>query len=117
MAFLETLLSSVFGKILAKLRVYSPERSKLHKSASTAVKKVAKTKPTVTQNVEDQLTEHLKQAEHHLIAALELFSRKSKPVRRVEYYKRLLTAQETITGLYREELVRIRGPLARRGKK
>lgn len=90
---------------------------KVRKSTSTVVNKAAKAKPKAPPNLDDQLTEHLKQAEHHLIAALELFSGKSKALRRVEYYKRLLGAQETITALYREELVRIRGPLKKRGRK
>jgi hypothetical protein len=67
--------------------------------------------------VDDQLAEHLKIAEHHVIEAVNLFSGPRKPDRRVEYYQRLNRAQETITGLYREELVRIRGPIKKRGKK
>lgn len=69
------------------------------------------------QSVDDRLAEHLTQAEHHLIEAVKLFSEPRKPDRRVEYYRRLERAQETITGLYREELVRIRGPIKKRSKK
>lgn len=69
-------------------------------------------------SVDDELAEHLKQAEHHLIEAINLFSRPRRPIREVRYLKRLTGAQETITALYREELVRIRGPLrSKRGKK
>lgn len=72
-------------------------------------------------SVDDLLAEHLKQAEHHIIEAINLFSRPKKPVREVGYLKRLGGAQETITALYRTELVRIRGelkpPKARRLKR
>lgn len=72
-------------------------------------------------SVDDELTEHLKQAEDHLIEAVILFSRPRKPVRRGGYQQRLIQAQEAITGLYREELVRIRGevrpPRVRKGVK
>jgi hypothetical protein len=61
--------------------------------------------------VDDLLAEHLKQAEHHLIEAIHLFSRPKSPVRDSMYLKRLGGAQETITALYRGELVRMRGPL------
>lgn len=69
--------------------------------------KPAPKKPT---SVDEQLAEHLKQAEHHLIAAVELFLGEEKPQRRVGYQGRLTQAQEAITTLYAEELVRIRGP-------
>jgi hypothetical protein len=62
-------------------------------------------------SVDDLLAEHLKQAEHHLIEALNLFSRQKKPIREGWYLKRLGGAQETVTALYRGELIRIRGPL------
>lgn len=62
-------------------------------------------------SVDDLLAEHLKQAEHHVIEAINLFSRSVKPVRDPGYLKRLGGAQETITALYRGELVRIRGEL------
>lgn len=61
------------------------------------------------ESVDDRLAEHLKQAEHHLIAAVELFSRTKKPKRESKYQTRLISAQEIVTVLYREELVRIRG--------
>jgi hypothetical protein len=64
-----------------------------------------------TKNADDQLAEHLKHAEHHVIEALKLFSGPKDTLRRVGYYSRLISAQETITALYREELVRIRGPI------
>jgi hypothetical protein len=59
--------------------------------------------------VDDQLAEHLKEAEHHLIEAVKLFSGDPKPIRGAGYLKRLGGAQETVTTLYRGELVRIRG--------
>lgn len=57
-----------------------------------------------------QLAEHLKQAEHHLIEAINLFSGEKGPVRGIGYYRRLGGAQEAVTALHREELVRMRGP-------
>ena len=66
-------------------------------------------------SVDDQLTEHLKEAEHHLIGAVELFAEKKQLSRRTGYFTRLVRSQETITGLYREELVRQRGALRRSG--
>lgn len=67
---------------------------------------------------DDELAEHLRQAEHHLIAAINLFSRPRGPIREVTYQRRLTEAQEAITWLYRKELVRIRGPLRpKRSKK
>ncbi len=68
-------------------------------------------------NVDDQLAEHLKNAEDALIGAVKLLSGQSKPLRRESYCRRLILAQETITSLYREELVRIRGPIKIRRKK
>ena len=62
-------------------------------------------------SVDDMLADHLKQAEHHLIEAVKLFSRHKKPNRDAWYLKRLGSAQETVTTLYRGELIRIRGPL------
>lgn len=67
--------------------------------------------PLKPQSVDDELADHLKEAEHHLIAAINLFSRPRRPLREVQYLKRLTGAQETVTALYRQELVRIRGPL------
>jgi hypothetical protein len=62
-------------------------------------------------SVDDQLADHLKQAEDHLIGAVKLLSGPRNALRRESYCRRLISAQETITALYREELVRIRGPL------
>lgn len=73
----------------------------------SAVKTVAKKKISV----DDQLAEHLKQAEYHLIEAIKLFYGPRPPIRVSHYQKRLERAQELVTGLYREELVRMRGPL------
>lgn len=70
-----------------------------------------------TKNADAELADHLKQAEHHLIAAVKLFSGQKMVSRRVGYSQRLITAQEAITSLYREELVRIRGPIRSTRKK
>lgn len=58
-----------------------------------------------------ELTFHLEQAEEHLIKALRLFERTVKPERHKDYVGRLTRAQELVTWLYREELIRIRGPI------
>lgn len=60
-----------------------------------------------TKNTEDLLADHLKNAEHHLIEAVKLFLGAKKVERRPDYSRRLIQAQETITALYREELIRI----------
>jgi hypothetical protein len=78
---------------------------------------MAKAKAKIVVSVDDQLTEHMRQAEHHLIAAVELFTGDPKLTRRVGYFTRLVNAQESITGLYREELIRVRGPLRGRRRK
>lgn len=57
-----------------------------------------------------ELADHLKHAENHLIEAVKLFEQPKKPKRGDRYLQRLTTAQETVTSLYGEELVRIRGP-------
>lgn len=66
-------------------------------------------------SMDDQLVEHLKQAEENLIGAVNLFAENKTLNRRVGYLSRLVRAQELITGLYREELVRLRG--SKRGKR
>lgn len=58
---------------------------------------------------DQRLAQHLEQAEAHLIGAVELFQSANKPVRDDIYVKRLTQAQETVTHLYGQELVRIRG--------
>lgn len=58
-----------------------------------------------------QLIEHLKKAEEHLIAAVKLFARKSKPDRHPDFIARLTRSQEGVTTILREELVRARGPI------
>lgn len=63
------------------------------------------------QTVDQKLTEHLESAEHHLIAAVKLFARKTPPDRHKDYVARLTRVQEGVTTLLREELVRRRGPL------
>jgi hypothetical protein len=61
-------------------------------------------------SVDRELAEHLKQAEQHLIGAVTLFTENDKLNRNTGYFSRLVRAQELATGLYREELVRLRGP-------
>jgi methionine synthase I (cobalamin-dependent) len=60
--------------------------------------------------VDDQLADHLKAAEEHLIAAVELFTNAGRPSRESGYRSRLIQAQESVTALYAKELIRIRGP-------
>lgn len=59
--------------------------------------------------IDDKLADHLKHAEQNLIAAVTLFLDDPQLTRRQGYFARLVRAQEVITGLYREELVRMRG--------
>lgn len=68
-------------------------------------------KAPVRTETENQLAEHLRLAEDHLVKAVELFLGDSKLSRRVGYLTRLVGAQEAITALYREELLLIRGPI------
>src|SRR3954469_18926094 len=57
-----------------------------------------------SKTVDNELADHLKEAEHHLIEAIQLFARPKSPVREPGYLKRLGGAQETVTALYRGEL-------------
>lgn len=75
-----------------------------------------KTTPKI-QTVDQKLAEHLEKAEEHLIAAVKLFGRKTPPDRHKDYVARLVRSQETVTTLFREELIRIRGPIRVRTKK
>lgn len=68
-------------------------------------------------SVDDQLAEHLRHAEEALIGAVKLFSDHESLSRRVGYFSRLAKAQEAITALYREELVRMRGPMSPKRKR
>jgi hypothetical protein len=79
----------------------------------------AKTKPQakLAKGVDAELAEYLKQAEEALIGAVKLFTEHPTLERRVGYFSRLVRAQETITTLYREELVRIRGSIRPRQRK
>lgn len=61
-------------------------------------------------NADQELANHLKKAEEHLIASVKLFGEKG-PERTLAYRQRLDRAQELVTGLFREELIRIRGPI------
>lgn len=74
--------------------------------AKTKVEHVAK-----AVDVDRQLADHLRTAEEHLIAAAKLFELKKHPNRTHDYVARLFRVQEMVTHLYREELVRIRGPI------
>lgn len=62
-------------------------------------------------NTDQQLADHLRKAEEHLIEAVKLFEQKKAPKRTLDYIARLIRAQEGVTHLMREELVRIRGPI------
>jgi hypothetical protein len=62
-------------------------------------------------NLDRELANHLKKAEEHLIEAVKLFEGKKHPDRTQHYIERLDRAQEMVTGLFREELIRIRGPI------
>lgn len=68
-------------------------------------------------NPDKQLSDHLKKAEEHLIEAVKLFNEKNTPKRTLSYITRLERAQELVTGLFREELIRIRGPIKMTVKK
>lgn len=70
-----------------------------------------KSVPKTPKTPDDYLAHHLEHAEDHLISAAKLFEEDDKPKRNEMFVKRLLTAQETVTSLYGEELIRIRGPL------
>lgn len=60
---------------------------------------------------DDKLAYHLAHAEAHLIEAVRLFEKQHKPERHHDFVARLIRAQELVTWLYREELIRIRGPI------
>lgn len=94
-----------------KMRNFRLKRRKMRKNASQSRVSQAPKPSQNTNPVDDALAEHLRQAEHHLIEAINLFSRPRGPIREVTYLRRLTEAQEAITWLYRKELVRIRGPL------
>ena len=86
-------------------------------AAKNAAKKVA---DNVVNLADVRLADHLKQAEEHLIEAVRLFEQQNRPDRTQHYVERLTRAQELVTSLFREELIRIRGPIkiaARKRKK
>lgn len=60
---------------------------------------------------DQKLADHLRIAEENLIAAVKLFEAKQHPQRTLDYLSRLTRAQEMVTHLFREELIRIRGPI------
>lgn len=60
---------------------------------------------------DQKLADHLRIAEENLIAAVKLFEEKQRPDRTLDYLSRLTRAQEMVTHLLREELIRIRGPI------
>lgn len=72
---------------------------------------VAPAAKQVGMSVDQLLAHHLKKAEEHLIEAVKLFARKHPPQRHPEYVARLTRTQELVTWLFREELIRIRGPI------
>jgi len=59
--------------------------------------------------MDNQLAYHIDQAEDHLIASVELFGEHRTLKRPTGYFSKLVRAQELVTGLNREELVRVRG--------
>ncbi len=67
-------------------------------------------KNSASKTPDKELAYNLEQAEIHLISAVELFGKVNKPVRDDIYVKRLTNAQESVTHLHRQELVRQRGP-------
>lgn len=69
------------------------------------------------QTPDQKLAEHLEKAEEHLIAAVKLFGRKNPPDRHKDFVARLVRHQEGVTTLFREELIRIRGPIRVRTRK
>lgn len=73
-------------------------------------------KAKAVKSVDDQLADYLLRAEESLIAALELFSKGKGLDRPSESLKRLTRAQEMVTTLLREELVRKRGFIRLRGR-
>lgn len=62
-------------------------------------------------DIDRELAEYLKTAEDALIKAAKLFELKKPPKRTHDYVAKLFRVQESVTSLYREELVRIRGPI------
>lgn len=79
--------------------------------AAKEVAKAAISKAAVIASNDEQLTHHLNRAEEHLIEAVKLFERHHPPKRTLAYIGRLVRAQEMVTLLHREELIRIRGPI------
>lgn len=67
--------------------------------------------PKVHLDPDSKLLYHLERGEEHLIEAAKLFLKKEPPKRHPDYVRRLNRAQETVTSLTREELVRKRGPI------
>jgi hypothetical protein len=94
----------LFHQILPRLRKNRSERSLM-------AKKMVKPKITssTVNSIDKELATHLKKAEEHLIAAVKLFARKSPPERHADFLKRLVRAQELVTWVRRDELVRARG--------
>jgi len=59
--------------------------------------------------LEKELATHLRKAEEHLIEAVKLFARKGAPERSIDFQNRLIRAQELVTWVRRDDLVRMRG--------
>jgi len=94
-------LEKFFLEILANVETPT-KRTIMPKVKAAPVKAVFK-------SADDELAYHLEKAEDHLIKAVMLFIHDKKPERNADYFKRLERAQEIVTGLFREELVRMRG--------
>ena len=73
--------------------------------------------PKIPKTVDEQMGLHLKEAEDHLVKAIELFSGHPKPSLGVEYLTRLSGAQEGVTAVRRAFLVLERGVLRPRKSK
>lgn len=111
MRFIESFLPKVFWQDTGQIAGLLLERCKMRKTATKVITKQVQRTAKTTKSVDDELAEYLRQAEDALIGAVKLFSGHPRPSRRVDYEKTLKRAQEAITTLYREELVRIRGPI------
>lgn len=79
--------------------------------ATKTAKQVGEKLPKGVTLMDKELASHLKIAEEHLIEAVKLFNLNNQPKRTRDYVTRLIRAQETVTALFREELIRLRGPI------
>lgn len=79
--------------------------------ATKTAKQVGEKLPKGVTLLDEKLAGHLKIAEEHLIEAVKIFNLNSQPKRTRDYITRLIRAQEMVTALFREELIRLRGPI------